>query len=125
MSTAAEQLSQKCVYRFCLGSVDTPLTGVDTVLQTLRQNEEEKVISVDTSPRFQRSQLTGLLGSVDTGSSSVDTRPSSQKTYLAVLDSVSTLPEVVLTLVCLPREPLMPVWDSVSTHSEVVSTHFG
>ncbi|MQL79545.1 hypothetical protein Taro_011974 [Colocasia esculenta] len=30
-------------YRFCLGSVDTPLTGVDTVFQTLRQNDEEKV----------------------------------------------------------------------------------
>ncbi|MQM03757.1 hypothetical protein Taro_036545 [Colocasia esculenta] len=57
--------------------------------------------SVDTSPRFQRTQLTGLHGSVDTGSSSVDTRSSSQKTCLEVLD----------------------IWDSVSTHSEVVSTH--
>ncbi|MQL70139.1 hypothetical protein Taro_002446, partial [Colocasia esculenta] len=76
-------------YRFCLGSVDTPLTGVDTVFQTLRQNDEEK------------------------------------KTCLAVLDSVSTLPELVLTLVTLPREPILPVWDSVSTYSEVVSTHSG
>ncbi|MQM07855.1 hypothetical protein Taro_040706 [Colocasia esculenta] len=66
-----------------------------------------------------------LHGSVDTGSSSVDTRSSSQKTCLAVLDSVSTLPEVVSTQVTLPREPIMPVWDSVSTHSEVVSTHSG
>ncbi|MQL68629.1 hypothetical protein Taro_000939, partial [Colocasia esculenta] len=73
--------------------VDTPLTGVDTVFQTLRQNEEEKVkcvdtasSGVDTSPRFQRTQLTGLHGSVDTGSSTVDTRSSSQKTCLAVLD---------------------------------------
>ncbi|MQL96603.1 hypothetical protein Taro_029286 [Colocasia esculenta] len=31
--------------------------------------------------------MTGLHGSVDTGSSSVDTRSSSQKTCLAVLDS--------------------------------------
>ncbi|MQM23862.1 hypothetical protein Taro_056932, partial [Colocasia esculenta] len=47
--------------------------------------------------------------SVDTTSSSVDTRSSSQKTCLAVLDSVSTQPEVVLTLVSLPRRPFLPV----------------
>ncbi|MQL75786.1 hypothetical protein Taro_008161, partial [Colocasia esculenta] len=62
---------------------------------------------------------------VDTVPGSVDTRSSSQKTCLAVLDSVSTLPEVVSTLVTLPREPILPVLDSVSTHSVVVSIHFG
>ncbi|MQL97962.1 hypothetical protein Taro_030660 [Colocasia esculenta] len=62
---------------------------------------------------------------VDTASSSVDTRSSSQKTCLAVLDNVSTQPKVVSTLVTLPRDPILPVWDSVSTHSEVVSTHSG
>ncbi|MQL80498.1 hypothetical protein Taro_012940 [Colocasia esculenta] len=82
------------------------------------------VMVVSTRPLL-RSQLTGLHGSVNTGSSSVDTRSSSQKTCLAVLDSVSTLPEVVSTLVTLPREPILPVWDSVLTHSEVVSTHSG
>ncbi|MQM10276.1 hypothetical protein Taro_043168 [Colocasia esculenta] len=46
----------------CKGSVDTPPTGVDTMLQTLRQNDEEKVKCVDTA------------------SSGVDTRSSSQRT---------------------------------------------
>ncbi|MQM17634.1 hypothetical protein Taro_050608 [Colocasia esculenta] len=41
---------------------------------------------------------------VDTGSSGLDTRSSSQKTCLPVWDSVSTQPEVVSTLVTLPRE---------------------
>ncbi|MQL81177.1 hypothetical protein Taro_013631 [Colocasia esculenta] len=36
-------LSGRRVYRFCHGSVDTPSTGVDTVFQTLRKNDEEKV----------------------------------------------------------------------------------
>ncbi|MQM14046.1 hypothetical protein Taro_046975 [Colocasia esculenta] len=89
----------------CEGSVDTTPTGVDTMLQTLRQNDEEKC--------------------VDTGSSGVDTRSSSQKTCLSVLDSVLTQPEVVSTLVTLPREPILPVWDSVSTHSLDRSTHSG
>ncbi|MQM15071.1 hypothetical protein Taro_048008, partial [Colocasia esculenta] len=66
------------------------------MLQTLRQNDEEKC--------------------VDTGSSGVDTRSSSQKAYLPILYSVSTQPEVVSTLETLPREPFVPVWDSVSTH---------
>ncbi|MQL89087.1 hypothetical protein Taro_021655 [Colocasia esculenta] len=89
----------------CKGSVDTPPTGVDTMLQTIRQNDEEKC--------------------VDTGSSGVGTRSSSQKTCLSVLDSVSTQPEVVSTLVTLPREPILPVLDSVSTHSLDRLTHFG
>ncbi|MQL69762.1 hypothetical protein Taro_002086 [Colocasia esculenta] len=60
------------VYRFCHGSVDTPTIGVDTGLQTLRQNDEEKVKCVDTV------------------SSGVDTSLSSQRTQLTVWDSVST-----------------------------------
>ncbi|MQM02067.1 hypothetical protein Taro_034829 [Colocasia esculenta] len=54
------------------------------MLQTLKQNDEEKC--------------------VDTGSSGVDTRFSSQRTCLLDWDSVSTQPEVVSTLVTLPRE---------------------
>ncbi|MQM05310.1 hypothetical protein Taro_038117, partial [Colocasia esculenta] len=64
-------------YISCKGSVDTPLTGVDTVFQTLRQNDEEKVKCVDTA------------------SSGVDTKPSSQRTQLTGLYSVSTQPQVV------------------------------
>ncbi|MQL76928.1 hypothetical protein Taro_009319 [Colocasia esculenta] len=55
------------------GSVDTPLTGVDTMLQTqgkIRQNRSS---------------------SVDTRSSSVDTRDNSQKPSGSIWDSVSTL----------------------------------
>ncbi|MQL94581.1 hypothetical protein Taro_027237 [Colocasia esculenta] len=51
----------------CKGSVDTPSIGVDTMLQTLRKNDEEKVngvdtasSGVDTSPTSQRTQLTAL-----------------------------------------------------------------
>ncbi|MQL72337.1 hypothetical protein Taro_004677 [Colocasia esculenta] len=109
-------------YISCKGSVDTPTTGVDTEFQTLRQNDEEKVKCVDTA------------------SSGVDTRPSSQRTQLTGLYSVSTQPQVVSTLdpvprgpVCqtgtmcrhslAPRSPVLHKWDSVSTHSLVVSTH--
>ncbi|MQL94257.1 hypothetical protein Taro_026911 [Colocasia esculenta] len=71
----------ECVYRFCHGSVDTPTTGVDTGFQTLRQNDEEKVNGVDTRPSSQRTQLTGL-------------------------NSVSTQPQVVSTLDPVPRGPV-------------------
>ncbi|MQL74721.1 hypothetical protein Taro_007066, partial [Colocasia esculenta] len=78
----SKRLESSCssVYRFCHGSVDTPTTGVDTGFQTLRQNDEEKVKCVDTA------------------SSGVDTRPSSQRTQLTGLYSVSTQPQVVSTL---------------------------
>ncbi|MQL90542.1 hypothetical protein Taro_023137, partial [Colocasia esculenta] len=54
-------------------SVDTPLTGVDTMLQT------------------QGKIMQNWSSSVDTRSSSVDTRHSSQKPVVPVWDSVSTL----------------------------------
>ncbi|MQM02562.1 hypothetical protein Taro_035328 [Colocasia esculenta] len=38
---------------------------------------------------------------------------------------VSTQPEVVSTLETLPREPFVPVWESVSTHPMGRSTHSG
>ncbi|MQL95217.1 hypothetical protein Taro_027884 [Colocasia esculenta] len=80
------------VYRFCHGSVDTPTTGVDTGLQTLRQNDEEKVKCVDTA------------------SSGVDTSPSSQRTQLRGLYCVSTLPQMVSTLDPVPRRPICQFW---------------
>ncbi|MQM14680.1 hypothetical protein Taro_047616 [Colocasia esculenta] len=92
---------------FCHGSVDTPSTGVDTGLQALRQKMKK------------------WSSGVDTRSSSVDTRPSSQRTLSTVFYSVSTQPEVVSTLVTLPREPILPVWDSVLSHSLDRSTHSG
>ncbi|MQM19955.1 hypothetical protein Taro_052968 [Colocasia esculenta] len=61
------------------GSVDTPLTGVDTMLQT-----QGKIMKKWSS-------------SVDTGSSSVDTRPSSQRTQSTGLYKVSTQNQVVST----------------------------
>ncbi|MQL86165.1 hypothetical protein Taro_018695 [Colocasia esculenta] len=75
-------------YISCKGSVDTPTTGVDTGFQTLRQNDEEKVKCVDTA------------------SCGVDTRPSSQRTQLTGLYSVSTQPQVVSTLDPVPRGPV-------------------
>ncbi|MQL69529.1 hypothetical protein Taro_001806 [Colocasia esculenta] len=44
--------------------------------------------------------------SVDTGSSSVDTRDSSQKTFWPIWDSVSTLDQVVSTLEAFPEHLL-------------------
>ncbi|MQM13684.1 hypothetical protein Taro_046610 [Colocasia esculenta] len=48
------------VYRFCHGSVDTPIDGVDTRSESLKVFHEDRVKcvdtvpgSVDTSPRFQ------------------------------------------------------------------------
>ncbi|MQL97440.1 hypothetical protein Taro_030138 [Colocasia esculenta] len=59
--------------------------------------------------------------SVDTGSSSVDTRPSSQRTQSTGSSSVDTGSSSVDTR-GLPREPFGPIWDSVSTLDQVVST---
>ncbi|MQL70571.1 hypothetical protein Taro_002888 [Colocasia esculenta] len=84
------------VYRFCHGSVDTPIDRVDTGVKC-----------VDTAP------------------CSVDISPSLQKTQLPDWDSVSTQPVAVPTLVSAPRRPVLRKWDSVSTHSLVVSTHSG
>ncbi|MQM13039.1 hypothetical protein Taro_045961, partial [Colocasia esculenta] len=69
----------------CKGSVDTPHTGVDIMLQALRQKMKK------------------WSSGVDTRSSSVDTRPSSQRTLSTGLDSVSTLDQMVSTLDASPR----------------------
>ncbi|MQM15356.1 hypothetical protein Taro_048300 [Colocasia esculenta] len=63
-------------YNSCHGSVDTPIDGVDTGYQSLKQFHEDKVQCVDTVP------------------GSVDTRPSLQKTQLSDWDSVSTQPGI-------------------------------
>ncbi|MQL87287.1 hypothetical protein Taro_019822 [Colocasia esculenta] len=95
------------------GSVDTPHTGVDTMLQALSQKMKKWSSSVDT----RSSQC------VDTKPDGVDTRDLSQKACFAVLSSVSTQDEVVSTLETSPREVSLPVWDSVSTLDQVRSTH--
>ncbi|MQM23792.1 hypothetical protein Taro_056860 [Colocasia esculenta] len=64
-----------------------------------------------------RQKMKKWSSGVDTRSSSVDTRPSSQRTL------VSTLDQVVSTLETLPREAVLPVCDSVSTHPMGRSTH--
>ncbi|MQL72658.1 hypothetical protein Taro_004977, partial [Colocasia esculenta] len=86
--------------RFCHGSVDTPIDGVDTGSESLKVFHEDRVKCVDTAP------------------GSVDTSPRFQKTQLPNWDSVSTL-------VPSPRRPILCNWDSVSTHSVTVSTHSG
>ncbi|MQL77684.1 hypothetical protein Taro_010099 [Colocasia esculenta] len=68
--------------------VDTPLTGVDTMLQTQGKIMKNGSISVDTK------------------SSSVDTRDSFQKTLWPRWDSVSTLVQVVSTLEAFPEHLL-------------------
>ncbi|MQM15625.1 hypothetical protein Taro_048576 [Colocasia esculenta] len=83
LSTMQKQLHSRILNSF-KGSVDTPHTGVDTMLQALSQKMKK------------------WSSSVDTRSSQVDTRPSSQSTletsprevFLPVWDSVSTLDQV-------------------------------
>ncbi|MQL68420.1 hypothetical protein Taro_000671, partial [Colocasia esculenta] len=72
----------------CKGSVDTPLTGVDTMLQD------------------QAKMLKKWSSSVDTRPSQVDTRGSSQRTMSTGLYSRSTPDAVRSTLESLPRRPV-------------------
>ncbi|MQL90683.1 hypothetical protein Taro_023280 [Colocasia esculenta] len=95
------------ISRFCHGSVDTPIDGVDTGSKSLKLFHEDRVKCVDTVP------------------GSVDTRPSLQKTQLLDWDSVSTQPVAVSTLDPASRRHALHKWDSVLTHSLVVSTHSG
>ncbi|MQL98904.1 hypothetical protein Taro_031620 [Colocasia esculenta] len=69
----------------------------------------------------------GALGvkCVDTVNGSVATRPNFQEIRLSNWDSVSTHSVVVSTLDPASRRPFLRKWDSVSTHSVVVSTHSG
>ncbi|MQL78496.1 hypothetical protein Taro_010924, partial [Colocasia esculenta] len=64
----------------CKGSVDTTITGVDTMAQSKGRNVKKRTSSVDTKP-----------GQVDTTQSQVDTRAFSQGINWPVWDSVSTL----------------------------------
>ncbi|MQL76487.1 hypothetical protein Taro_008879 [Colocasia esculenta] len=82
---------------YCKGSVDTPHTGVDTMLQALSQKMKKWSTSVNTRPRQvdtrDRSQrnkstdfyLRSTLDAVDTELSQVDTRYLSQGTVLPSL----------------------------------------
>ncbi|MQL98473.1 hypothetical protein Taro_031192 [Colocasia esculenta] len=74
--------SPKCrkgVYRFYHGSVDTPIDGVDTGSESLKVFLEDRVKCVDTAP------------------GSVDTSPRFQKTQFPDWDSVSTQPSQELS----------------------------
>ncbi|MQL83275.1 hypothetical protein Taro_015757, partial [Colocasia esculenta] len=93
-----------CRPRFCHGGVDTPSTGVDTMLQT------------------QGKMMKKWSSGVDTGSSSVDTSPSSQRTQLTRLYCVSTQPQVVSTLDPVPRTPVWQFWTCVDILCSSVDT---
>ncbi|MQL71204.1 hypothetical protein Taro_003531 [Colocasia esculenta] len=84
---------------FCKGSVDTPLTGVDTMLQT-------------QGKKCRTGQVVSTLDQCRHSAS--NTRQKGQV--------VSTLDQVVSTLETLPRTPSELVWDSVSTLDQLVST---
>ncbi|MQL67995.1 hypothetical protein Taro_000277 [Colocasia esculenta] len=64
---------------FCNGSVNTTISGVDTMVQNKGRNVKKSPSQVDTSPE-----------QVDTESSQVDTRVLSQGFVLPVSESVST-----------------------------------
>ncbi|MQM11467.1 hypothetical protein Taro_044374 [Colocasia esculenta] len=89
VSTHPLVVSTLGTYNFCHGSVDTPIGGVDTGSESLKQFREDRVKCVDTAP------------------GSVDTSPRFQKTQLPDWDSVSTEPVVVSTLVSAPRSPVL------------------
>ncbi|MQL82196.1 hypothetical protein Taro_014662, partial [Colocasia esculenta] len=114
------------------GSVDTPHTGVGTMLQALSQKMKKWSSSVDTRPsqvdtrgRSQRTMFTGLYNQVDTRCSQIDTRCLSHKACFARLgQGVDTGSSQVDTR-DLSQGTVLPVWDSVSTHPMGRSTHSG
>ncbi|MQM06292.1 hypothetical protein Taro_039114, partial [Colocasia esculenta] len=108
--TSCNDQTQDMKY-FCKGSVDTPLTGVDTILQTQGKIMPNWSSSVDTRSSIvdardssQKTQSTGLYRCVDTRSSSVDTRGLPRTPFGLIWDSVSTLDQVVSTLEALPEK---------------------
>ncbi|MQL76169.1 hypothetical protein Taro_008543 [Colocasia esculenta] len=88
---------------FCKGSVDTPLTGVDTMLQTQGKTMQNWSSSVDTRDSSQKICCASMGQCVDTRSSSVDTRGLPRTPFGLIWDSVSTLDQVVSTLEAFPE----------------------
>ncbi|MQM13663.1 hypothetical protein Taro_046589 [Colocasia esculenta] len=95
----------------CKGSVDTTISGVDTMAQSKDRNVKKRSTSVDTSP-----------GQVDTKCRHDDTRWLSQKTCFAVWDMVSTLNHLRSTLETSPRE-LFCQSGTVCRHTSWVGRH--
>ncbi|MQL68318.1 hypothetical protein Taro_000568 [Colocasia esculenta] len=107
-------------HNFFKGSVDTPHTGVDTMLQTPIQKMKKWSSSVDTRSSQVDTRPSSQPGQcVDTKPDGVDTRDFSQKACFTVFTSVSTRDEVVSTLETCPREVGLLVRDSVSTLDQV------
>ncbi|MQL81388.1 hypothetical protein Taro_013848 [Colocasia esculenta] len=88
-----EKIARNWTTFSCKGSVDTTISGVDTMAQSKGRNVKKRSTSVDTSP-----------GQVDTKCRQVDTRWLSQKTCFAVWGMVSTLNHLRSTLETSPRE---------------------
>ncbi|MQM21458.1 hypothetical protein Taro_054500 [Colocasia esculenta] len=93
----------------CKGSVDTRSSGVDTMLQTQEKIMQNWSSSVDTSSDGvdTRDSLQKTFWPI--WDSSVDTRDSLQKTFWPIWDSVSTLDQLVSTLVALPKKYIYQV----------------
>ncbi|MQL82693.1 hypothetical protein Taro_015168 [Colocasia esculenta] len=113
------------------GSVDTPHTGVDTMLQALTQKMKKLSSSVDTRPsqvdtrgRSQRTMFTGLYNQVDTRCSQVDTRCLSQKAYFARLGQCVDTGLSQVDTRDLSQGTILPIWDSVWTHPMGRFDHF-
>ncbi|MQM10692.1 hypothetical protein Taro_043591 [Colocasia esculenta] len=89
-------------------SVDTGSGSVDTRDSKNMKNWSSSVDtgsgSVDTRDRFQKTFWKTWDSSVDTRSGSVDTRDLPRTPSGLYWDSVSTLPQVVSTLVALPEQ---------------------
>ncbi|MQL86734.1 hypothetical protein Taro_019268, partial [Colocasia esculenta] len=79
----------------CKGSVDTTITGVDTMAQSKGKNVKKRTSSVDTK----QSQ-------VDTKQSQVDTSEPSQKAWFSADYGRSTLNNLRSTLEPSPRESI-------------------
>ncbi|MQL76052.1 hypothetical protein Taro_008447 [Colocasia esculenta] len=75
------------------GSSSLPEKGQDD-----RGSVDTPLTGVDTMLQTQDKIMQNWSSSVDTSSGSVDTRDSSQKTFWPIWDSVSTLAQVVSTL---------------------------
>ncbi|MQM12980.1 hypothetical protein Taro_045900 [Colocasia esculenta] len=89
---------------YCKGSVDTPHTGVDTMLKALSQNMKNWSTSVDTKP------------------GQVDTRDRSQRNKSTGIYLRSTPNAVRSTLESLPRRPIFQL-TTAGRHYSISGRH--
>ncbi|MQL99963.1 hypothetical protein Taro_032690 [Colocasia esculenta] len=74
------------------------------IIHRVKGSVDTPLTGVDTMLQTQDKIMQNWSSSVNTSSGSVETRDSSQKTFWPIWDSVSTLAQVVSTSEALPRQ---------------------